>query len=120
MDVVMCTAMISGEAAYIHARGLPVHHVFGHVMVLIIEAESPRGKEKSGIGENRKGAGPPEEHKMENSSESHVDLDSQLLLALLTGVNREFPFVSSTEADNIPLRSKHQFFSDWFIQITLM
>ncbi|WCJ25814.1 hypothetical protein M5689_007673 [Euphorbia peplus] len=31
MDVVMCTAMISGEAAYKHARGLSVHHVFRHV-----------------------------------------------------------------------------------------
>ncbi|WCJ33333.1 CCAAT-binding factor [Euphorbia peplus] len=69
--------------------------------VLITEAESTRGKEKSGKGENRKGAGPPKEHKMENLSESHVELDSRLLSDLLTGVNRAFPFVSSTEVDDI-------------------
>ncbi|WCJ26384.1 CCAAT/enhancer-binding protein zeta [Euphorbia peplus] len=93
---------------------------FALIKVLITEAESARVKEKSGKGENRKGDGPPKEHKMDNSSESHVELDSRLLSALLTGVNRAFPFVSSTEADDISLRSKHQFFSDWFIQITLM
>ncbi|KAK9282464.1 hypothetical protein L1049_005382 [Liquidambar formosana] len=36
-----------------------------------------------------------------SSSESHVELDSRLLSALLTGVNRAFPFVSSSEADDV-------------------
>ncbi|KAL3528550.1 hypothetical protein ACH5RR_007872 [Cinchona calisaya] len=34
-------------------------------------------------------------------SESHVEMDSRLLTALLTGVNRAFPFVSSDESDAI-------------------
>ncbi|XP_027098858.2 protein SLOW WALKER 2-like [Coffea arabica] len=33
--------------------------------------------------------------------ESHVEMDSRLLTALLTGVNRAFPFVSSDESDKI-------------------
>ncbi|WCJ36143.1 CCAAT/enhancer-binding protein zeta [Euphorbia peplus] len=74
---------------------------FAFFKVLITEAESTRGKEKSGKGENRKAAGPPKDQKMENSTESHVELDSRLLSAHLTGVNRAFPFVSSTEADDI-------------------
>ncbi|KAL8118831.1 hypothetical protein AgCh_016360 [Apium graveolens] len=36
-----------------------------------------------------------------NASESHVEMDSRLLTALLTGVNRAFPYVSSNEADDI-------------------
>ncbi|GMH17563.1 hypothetical protein Nepgr_019404 [Nepenthes gracilis] len=39
--------------------------------------------------------------KAKHSPESHVELDSRLLSALLTGVNRAFPFVSSDEADEI-------------------
>ncbi|GAB4841942.1 auxilin-like clathrin-binding protein required for normal clathrin function [Ancistrocladus abbreviatus] len=39
--------------------------------------------------------------KAKSSSESHVELDSRLLSALLTGVNRAFPFVSTDEADEI-------------------
>ncbi|XP_057535656.1 protein SLOW WALKER 2 [Amaranthus tricolor] len=34
-------------------------------------------------------------------SESHVEMDSRLLSAILTGVNRAFPFVSGDEADEI-------------------
>ncbi|KAK7349332.1 hypothetical protein VNO77_06613 [Canavalia gladiata] len=43
----------------------------------------------------------PKEGKSKELSESHVELDSRLLSALLTGVNRAFPFVSSDEADDI-------------------
>ncbi|OAY68069.1 CCAAT/enhancer-binding protein zeta, partial [Ananas comosus] len=39
--------------------------------------------------------------KEEPSPESNVEMDSRLLSALLTGVNRAFPFVSSDEADDI-------------------
>ncbi|XP_020088571.1 CCAAT/enhancer-binding protein zeta isoform X2 [Ananas comosus] len=39
--------------------------------------------------------------KAEPSPESNVEMDSRLLSALLTGVNRAFPFVSSDEADDI-------------------
>ncbi|PIN01186.1 hypothetical protein CDL12_26307 [Handroanthus impetiginosus] len=38
---------------------------------------------------------------MKAKSESHVEMDSRLLSALLTGVNRAFPFVSSDEADDL-------------------
>ncbi|XVF86961.1 hypothetical protein PTKIN_Ptkin18bG0082500 [Pterospermum kingtungense] len=41
------------------------------------------------------------ENKQKGSEESHVELDSRLLSALLTGVNRAFPYVSSNEADDI-------------------
>ncbi|KAJ0075194.1 hypothetical protein Patl1_33792 [Pistacia atlantica] len=41
------------------------------------------------------------ENKEKNSSESHIELDSRLLSALLMGVNRAFPYVSSNEADDI-------------------
>ncbi|KAK7389691.1 hypothetical protein VNO78_24949 [Psophocarpus tetragonolobus] len=43
----------------------------------------------------------PKEEKLKESSKSHVELDSRLLSALLTGVNRAFPFVSVNEADDI-------------------
>uniref|UniRef100_A0A1J3K4C8 CCAAT/enhancer-binding protein zeta n=1 Tax=Noccaea caerulescens TaxID=107243 RepID=A0A1J3K4C8_NOCCA len=39
--------------------------------------------------------------KQEKSSDSPVELDSRILSALLTGVNRAFPYVSSDEADDI-------------------
>ncbi|KAL8138359.1 hypothetical protein V2J09_004360, partial [Rumex salicifolius] len=41
------------------------------------------------------------DNKGKGSSDAHVELDSRLLSALLTGVNRAFPFVSSNEADEI-------------------
>ncbi|PKU66643.1 CCAAT/enhancer-binding protein zeta isoform X1 [Dendrobium catenatum] len=40
-------------------------------------------------------------HKKKVSPETHVEMDSRILSALLTGVNRAFPFVSSEEADDI-------------------
>ncbi|WCJ32982.1 CCAAT-binding factor [Euphorbia peplus] len=82
---------IKGDGPAAEKRSIDVY--FAPFKVLITEAESTRGKEKSGRGENRN--------------------DSRLLSALLIEVNRAFPFVSSTEADDISLRSKHQFFSDW-------
>ncbi|CAA7052467.1 unnamed protein product [Microthlaspi erraticum] len=39
--------------------------------------------------------------KQEKSSDAPVELDSRILSALLTGVNRAFPYVSSDEADDI-------------------
>ncbi|OMO70572.1 CCAAT-binding factor [Corchorus capsularis] len=41
------------------------------------------------------------ENKLKVGEESHIELDSRLLSALLTGVNRAFPYVSSNEADDI-------------------
>ncbi|KAJ8441160.1 hypothetical protein Cgig2_006989 [Carnegiea gigantea] len=41
------------------------------------------------------------DNKKQESSESHVELDSRLLSALLTGVNRVFPLVSGDEFDEV-------------------
>ncbi|ESQ27942.1 hypothetical protein EUTSA_v10018056mg [Eutrema salsugineum] len=43
----------------------------------------------------------PNDTKQEESSDSPVELDSRILSALLTGVNRAFPYVSTDEADDI-------------------
>ncbi|KAL2933089.1 CCAAT/enhancer-binding protein zeta [Bienertia sinuspersici] len=42
-----------------------------------------------------------EDKELQYFSESHVEMDSRLLSALLTGINRAFPFVSGDEADEI-------------------
>lgn len=43
----------------------------------------------------------PKKKPAKASAESHVEMDSRLFKALLTGVNRAFPFVSSEESDEI-------------------
>ncbi|KAI4353552.1 hypothetical protein L6164_002492 [Bauhinia variegata] len=50
---------------------------------------------------NKTGKAYLSDKKSESLSESHTELDSRLLSALLTGVNRAFPFVSSDEADDV-------------------
>ncbi|XP_020257068.1 CCAAT/enhancer-binding protein zeta [Asparagus officinalis] len=52
-------------------------------------------------GKNNKRNGKNESNKKQQIPESHVEMDSRLLSALLTGVNRAFPYVSSDEADDI-------------------
>ncbi|KAE8719951.1 Detected protein of confused Function [Hibiscus syriacus] len=69
--------------------------------VLISEAGKSQQPEK----ENKavKNSHRSKENKRKGSGESHVELDSRLLSALLMlqGVNRAFPYVSSNEADDI-------------------
>ncbi|XP_074288281.1 protein SLOW WALKER 2 [Silene latifolia] len=55
------------------------------------KVEKSKEKKKSSAKDN----------KGKDASESHVELDSRLLSALLTGVNRAFPFVSGDEADEV-------------------
>lgn len=64
------------------------------------DKKSVHGKEndKNGKGKTTSSL---QNGKKESFLESNVEMDSRLLSALLTGVNRAFPFVSSEEADDI-------------------
>ncbi|XP_027337939.1 CCAAT/enhancer-binding protein zeta [Abrus precatorius] len=68
--------------------------VYFALFKVLISGTSSKKSDKSGKAT-------PKEEKSKGLSESHVELDSRLLSALLTGVNRAFPFVSSDEADDI-------------------
>nr|KYP54387.1 CCAAT/enhancer-binding protein zeta [Cajanus cajan] len=82
-----------GEGPKVAKRLIDVY--FALFKVLITGASSNQKKfDKSGKAN-------PKEEKSKELSESPVELDSRLLSALLTGVNRAFPFVSSNEADDI-------------------
>ncbi|CAK8538740.1 unnamed protein product [Lathyrus sativus] len=81
-----------GDGPKVAKRLIDVY--FGLFKVLITGPSSNEKVDKSGK-EN------PKEKKSEGMSESQVEMDSRLLSALLTGVNRAFPFVSSNEADDI-------------------
>ncbi|KAJ0981057.1 hypothetical protein J5N97_009312 [Dioscorea zingiberensis] len=63
----------------------------------IIEKGSEKGNEKGKQSYKKKTS---TLHNKEGSIES-IEMDSRLLSALLTGVNRAFPFVTSDEADDI-------------------
>ncbi|KAG4178573.1 hypothetical protein ERO13_A10G051500v2 [Gossypium hirsutum] len=70
------------------------------IEVLISEAEKGQpvdDKSNKAVKSTHKS----KENKRKGSGESHVELDSRLLSALLMGVNRAFPYVSSNEADDI-------------------
>ncbi|KAK2997111.1 hypothetical protein RJ639_025401 [Escallonia herrerae] len=73
---------------------------FALFKVLISEAGESK-MNKSSTKEHHKGPSSSKDKDTKSSSESHVEMDSRLLTALLTGVNRAFPFVSSNEADDI-------------------
>lgn len=73
---------------------------FALFKVLITEAGSSKKMDKS-IKAERNTSGSSKENEIKSSPESHIELDSRLLSALLTGVNRAFPYVSSAEADDI-------------------
>ncbi|CAI8586787.1 unnamed protein product [Vicia faba] len=81
-----------GDGPKVAKRLIDVY--FGLFKVLITGQSSNEKVDKSGK-EN------PKEKKSEATSESQVEMDSRLLSALLTGVNRAFPFVSSNEADDV-------------------
>ncbi|KAB1218311.1 CCAAT/enhancer-binding protein zeta [Morella rubra] len=77
---------------------------FGLFKVLITEAGADQKFDKSGKALDKKANSyqmDSKDSKSKSSSETHVELDSRLLSALLTGVNRAFPFVLSNEADDI-------------------
>ncbi|KAL1551796.1 CCAAT/enhancer-binding protein zeta-like [Salvia divinorum] len=70
---------------------------FALFKVLISEASTAQSEEKK----DKKDSSSSKEGKSKALSESHIEMDSRLLSALLTGVNRAFPFVSSDEADEV-------------------
>ncbi|CAK8542415.1 unnamed protein product [Lathyrus sativus] len=81
-----------GDGPKVAKRLIDVY--FGLFKVLITGPSSNEKVDKS----NKEN---PKEKNSEGMSESQVEMDSRLLSALLTGVNRAFPFVSSNEADDI-------------------
>ncbi|XP_050227824.1 protein SLOW WALKER 2 [Mercurialis annua] len=88
-----------GDGPKVAKRLLDVY--FALFKVLISEMGGSQKKDKSSKADNLNTSHPVKEHKMKSSSESHVELDSRIFSALLTGINRAFPYVSSTEADDI-------------------
>ncbi|XP_038681839.1 CCAAT/enhancer-binding protein zeta [Tripterygium wilfordii] len=73
---------------------------FALFKVLITEAGN--NENKNSKAQDEKPSGNSDKiNKAKSSSDSHVELDSRLLSALLTGINRAFPYVASTEADDI-------------------
>lgn len=73
---------------------------FGLFKVLISEAGG-HTKQKKSKEEFKKASGSSKDKDVKSDADSHVEMDSRLLSALLTGVNRAFPYVSSNEADDI-------------------
>ncbi|CAB4302711.1 unnamed protein product [Prunus armeniaca] len=88
-----------GDGPKVAKRLIDVY--FALFKVLITEAGGGEKMDKSGKAGVKKPLSSLEDGKVESSLDSHVELDSRLLSALLMGVNRAFPFVSSNEADDI-------------------
>ncbi|KAB2060951.1 hypothetical protein ES319_A10G055300v1 [Gossypium barbadense] len=87
-----------GDGPRVAKRLIEVY--FALFKVLISEAEKGQpvdDKSNKAVKSTHKS----KENKRKGSGESHVELDSRLLSALLMGVNRAFPYVSSNEADDI-------------------
>ncbi|KAK9290330.1 hypothetical protein L1049_008497 [Liquidambar formosana] len=74
---------------------------FALFKVLISEAGAGSKMEKSRKAGDGKASSSFKECKVKSPTEFHVELDSRLLSALLTGVNRAFPFVSTNETDDV-------------------
>ncbi|KAK4395034.1 CCAAT/enhancer-binding protein zeta [Sesamum angolense] len=70
---------------------------FALFKVLISEA----GAAPSAAKEVEKASSSSKKDKLKGTLETHVEMDSRLLSALLAGVNRAFPFVSTDEADDV-------------------
>lgn len=87
-----------GDGPRVAKRLIDVY--FALFKVLISEAGGHK-MDKHSKEESKRPSSSSQEKDMTSSSESHVEMDSRLLTALLTGVNRAFPFVSSNEADDI-------------------
>ncbi|CAH2066927.1 unnamed protein product, partial [Thlaspi arvense] len=71
---------------------------FALFKVLTTEANRKPGADNK-VAEKKKPN--PKDTKEEKPSDAPVELDSRILSALLTGVNRAFPYVSTDEADDI-------------------
>ncbi|URE26125.1 CBF/Mak21 family [Musa troglodytarum] len=98
-----------GEGPKIAKRLVDVY--FALFKILISEAQdgkSNKNDKKSGLnvkGKGKKGKTDSlktlRKNKNEPSLESNIEMDSRLLSALLTGVNRAFPFIASDDAESI-------------------
>ncbi|XP_060206018.1 protein SLOW WALKER 2 [Lycium barbarum] len=87
-----------GDGPKVAKRLIDVY--FALFKVLISEAGEGRMVNKKSEG-HKEVSGTSKDKKEKDSSETHVEMDSRLLSALLTGVNRAFPYVSSDEADDV-------------------
>uniref|UniRef100_A0A5B7B011 Putative CCAAT/enhancer-binding protein zeta n=1 Tax=Davidia involucrata TaxID=16924 RepID=A0A5B7B011_DAVIN len=89
-----------GDGPKVAKRLIDVY--FALFKLLIFEAGGGLKMDKNSKEEYRKASSSSKDNKVKSPSlESHVEMDSRLLTALLSGVNRAFPFVSSNEADDI-------------------
>ncbi|CAD5194896.1 unnamed protein product [Musa acuminata subsp. malaccensis] len=98
-----------GDGPKIAKRLVDVY--FALFKILISEAQdgqSNKNDKKSGLnvkGKGKKGKTDSlktlRKNKNEPSLESNIEMDSRLLSALLTGINRAFPFIASDDAESI-------------------
>ncbi|KAI9160002.1 hypothetical protein LWI28_004150 [Acer negundo] len=88
-----------GDGPKVAKRLIDVY--FALFKVLIIEASGDEKKDTNNKKEDKLSSSFVKESKAKSPTESHVEMDSRLLSALLTGINRAFPYVSSSEADDI-------------------
>nr|BAJ53201.1 JHL06B08.2 [Jatropha curcas] len=88
-----------GDGPKVAKRLIDVY--FALFKVLISEVDGRQKMDKSRKAEDIDIHDPSRKHNVKDSLEPHVELDSRLLSALLTGINRAFPYVSSSEADDI-------------------
>ncbi|KAI3968145.1 hypothetical protein MKX01_018448 [Papaver californicum] len=85
-----------GDGAKVAKRLVDVY--FALFKLLISESSAEKKSDKGNKKEDKKETGSLKN----NAAESpNVEMDSRLLSALLTGVNRAFPFVASDEADDV-------------------
>ncbi|KAF3451979.1 hypothetical protein FNV43_RR08075 [Rhamnella rubrinervis] len=88
-----------GDGPKVAKRLIDVY--FALFKVLITEAGAGPKMNKNGKAGDRKASSSLKDDNVKSSSESLVELDARLISALLTGINRAFPFVSSSGADDI-------------------
>ncbi|KAK6911814.1 CCAAT-binding factor [Dillenia turbinata] len=74
---------------------------FALFKVLLSGAPEGSKMDKDNKKADQRASGSLEDGKGRSPTEPHIEMDSRLLKALLTGVNRAFPFVSSLEANDI-------------------
>lgn len=74
---------------------------FALFKVLITGTERGQKLENKKQNEGKKGSVNLQNAKGETGVETNVEMDSRLLVALLTGVKRAFPYVASDEADDL-------------------
>ncbi|KAL8242754.1 hypothetical protein R6Q59_013056 [Mikania micrantha] len=75
--------------------------VYFALFKLLISEPGGVSKQKKNKEEFKKASSSSKDKDIKSDADSHVEMDSRLLSALLTGVNRAFPYVSSNEADDI-------------------